>query len=166
MVRVHAGLVVAFVLSGVVGACAEASSDTVSGGGPRFDPTPEAPPAQPSNPAADAGSGTTFTDLYRDFFGPQAPASCSGPGLTACHGAKDHSGGNIFVCAADKAECRTGIAGLAAGATFKDSLLFDILRKNPAFGSNRMPKAPKTYTFEQPAIDRIGAWVAAGAKDD
>jgi hypothetical protein len=29
----------------------------------------------------DAGSGATFTDLYRDFFGPTGKASCAGDGL-------------------------------------------------------------------------------------
>jgi hypothetical protein len=37
-----------------------------------------------------AGTGTTFTDLYRDFFGPSGAAKCAGNG--ACHGAADQPG--------------------------------------------------------------------------
>jgi len=174
MVRANVLLVVGFVLAASLAACAEASTDTPSSGGsPRFDTTPPPGPPTPTPVPVDGGTGTgtTFTDLYRDFFGPAGAASCAG-GSTNCHGAKGDSGGNIFVCGADKAECRTSIAGLASGATFQDSLLFSMLRKDatlapsPPAGTNRMPKAPKTYTFDKAGIDRIATWVAAGSKDD
>ena len=150
----------------VVAACAQASSDGVAGGDPKFDTTPQAPPVAPvPEGGVDAGAGTTFTDLYRDFFGPTGAARCAG-GASSCHGAANHSGGNILVCGADKAECRTGIAGLAAGGDFKASALFDVLRKSPASGQNRMPKAPATFTFDEATMNRIADWAAAGAKDD
>ncbi len=171
MVRAYASLVLGSLVAVSVAACAEASSDTAVGGTPRFDPTPPPPPTNAPTPNADSGAGVTFTDLYRDFFGPTGAASCAG-GSAGCHGAKGDPGGGVFVCADNKAECRTSIAGLASGASFQESFLFSILRKDatlapsPPLGTNRMPKNPKTYAFDKAGMDRIGAWVAAGSKDD
>ncbi len=45
------------------------------------------------------GTGTTFTDLYRDFFGPTGAAKCAGNGT--CHGTPDQAGASAsggYVC--------------------------------------------------------------------
>ncbi len=67
-------------------ACTDAGGH-VSGGELAFEggaaaPTGEAGPG--------GGTGTTFTDLYRDFFGPTGAAKCAGNGM--CHGAADQAG--------------------------------------------------------------------------
>lgn len=135
----------------VLAACAEASTDQVDGGNLKA-PTPSGP--------VDAGAGITFTDLYRDLFGPTGSASCSGGG-GSCHGTASPPGG--FGCGSNKSDCRTSVAALAAGADFKSSGLFAILRKSN--GEGRMPKSP-TFVFDDPTLNRIAAWAAAGAKDD
>ncbi len=141
-------------------ACAEASTDQVIGGDLEVDGA--APPPPPAPTPADSGAGTTFTDLYRDLFGPPGAASCSGGG-GSCHGSATPPGG--FACGSNKSACRTSMAGLAAGADFKSSGLFAILRKSNGNANGRMPQSP-TFVFDGPTLDRIAAWAAAGAKDD
>jgi hypothetical protein len=145
----------------LLSACAEASTDQPDGGVLKVDGTPPPPPPAPTSSARiDSGTGTTFTDLYRDLFGPTGAASCSGSG-GSCHGTPAPPGG--FACGPNKSDCRTSVAALARGADFKSSALFAILRKSN--GDGRMPKS-SAYAFDGTTMDRIGAWVAAGAKDD
>jgi hypothetical protein len=144
-------------------ACAEASTDEAVGGTPRFDPTP--PPAP--TPVDPSVSPTSFTALYRDFFGPGAPASCAG---SSCH-ARGGGGTGAFTCGFDRAECATSAASIAtntvdkkATADFRASRLYANLRK--ASGeSDRMPLG-STFVFDEAALARIDAWVKNGAKND
>lgn len=131
-------------------ACAVASTDEAVGGTPRFDPTP--PRATSTDP--------TFTALYRDFFGPGAPASCAG---SSCH-APGGGGAFAFTCSVDQAACAASAAAIATNEpTFRASTLYRLLRK--ADGSGRMPDG-STFVFDEAALARIEAWVKNGAKND
>lgn len=75
-------------------ACSSATG-AVRGGEPAFD---AAPPIV-ETPQLEAGaSGHTWTDLYRDYFGPTGVASCAGNGN--CHGDPAQPGAQAsrFVC--------------------------------------------------------------------
>lgn len=123
----------------------------------------------------DAGSGSTFTDLYRDFFGPTGKATCAGDGL--CHGtsaAAGAKGSGGFVCAADATACWTSMtSGRSALVTTADaadptkSTLYLTLRHRRVDGSlaGSMPKRP-LYVFSTASMQRIAAWIQAGAKND
>lgn len=139
-------------------ACAVASTDEVVGGSPRFDPTP---------PARAPSADPTFTALYRDFFGPGAPASCAG---SSCH-APGGGGTGAFTCGSDRAECATSAASIATSTVdkkptsdFRASKLYANLRK--ASGEiERMP-LNSDFVFDEAALARIEAWVKNGAKND
>ena len=123
----------------------------------------------------DAGTGSTFTDLYRDFFGPTGKASCSGDGL--CHGASTAAGAKGsggFVCGSDATACWTSMtSGRSALVTTADaadptkSALYLTIRHRRTDGSlaGSMPKRP-LYVFSTASMQRIAAWVQAGAPND
>ncbi|MBK8215712.1 MAG: hypothetical protein IPK71_18430 [Myxococcales bacterium] len=137
-------------------ACAVASTDEAVGGTPRFDPTPP-PPVTPIDPNVPL---TSFRALYRDFFGPGAPASCAG---STCH-APGGGGAFAFTCSVDQAACAASAAAIATNEpTFRASTLYRLLRK--ADGSGRMPDG-STFVFDEAALARIEAWVKNGAKND
>jgi hypothetical protein len=158
--------------SSAVAGCAVASGNT-SGGDARFDAA--APPGPvtetPDAGEADAGSGTTFTDIYRDLLGPNGGGSCAGNG--SCHGAAGQPGAAVgFICGTDKAQCRATLLSsgfvTAGEKDFTKTYLYSQIRKRNADGTTigRMPKAPFTYAFSPASVDRIAKWVAAGALDD
>lgn len=100
--------------------------------------------------SVDAGSGVTWTALYRDLFGPTAQSGCAGSG--ACHGAASESGAlvsNGYVCATQQG-CRESILSLETGlvqsrdfAAPSKSTLVLVLRRRDANGTIKgaMPKA-------------------------
>lgn len=142
-------------------ACAVASTDEVAGGSPRFDPTPPAR-VVPADPTV---SPTSFTALYRDFFGPGGAASCAG---SSCH-SQGGGGTFAFTCGTDKGECATSAAVLATNnvdgertTDFRASRLFRIVRKQDG---GRMPQG-SDFVFDEAALARIEAWVKNGAKND
>lgn len=161
-------------------ACADASGE-VRGGDPRFDaappgPAPEEDAAADAGPfpedLLDAGTGATWTDLYRDLFGPTGGASCAGDGL--CHGSADQAGAvaSGFVCDS-QAGCRAsmlGNSGLVKSADFtapQQSFLATIVRRRRSDGSllGSMPKRP-AYVFSRASMERIQTWIQNGAPDD
>src|SRR5579864_3724850 len=92
----------AMLVAVAVVACIDATSNT-TGGEALFDTTPPASTAvsQSCDIGMDAGMGTTFTDLHRDFFGPSGAASCAGNGT--CHGDASQMGAKSsggYVCGA------------------------------------------------------------------
>lgn len=145
-----------------------ATGDTI-GGDPRFDPTET---IDASAEEEDAGSGTRFTDLYRDFFAPTGRASCAGSGQ--CHGSAADLGAasSAFVCS-DQATCystMTGAANLAKPSNASDpskSALVGILRHRDASNDivGYMPKSP-AYVFSAASMARISTWIAAGVPND
>jgi hypothetical protein len=165
-----------------VAACALASctdaGGQVSGGQPLFDAGAD---AGPSDPDLGLGTGVAFTDLYRDFFGPQGRATCGA--TQGCHGAPGDPGAvgsGGYVCplsaapdgggVSDPAEeqCRATMikVGLQPSGAFEGTLLYRALRKTTPTPLNHMPLAPFTYTFSPKGLARIAAWADAGAPDD
>jgi len=141
-----------------------------TGGDLRFDPTEQ--PLDASSEEEDAGSGTGFSDLYRDFFGPTGRASCAGNGQ--CHGSASELGASssAFICS-DQATCystMTGAANLAKPSDASDptkSVLLGVLRHRDASNDivGFMPKSP-AYVFSSTSIARISTWIAAGVPND
>lgn len=157
-----------------VAACASAGG-TVKGGEPAFDAAaPEVTAATGCIIGADAGSGTTWTDLYRDFFGPNGAGSCVGNGT--CHGdpSKPGSSASKFVCE-DKDACRASMVSEESGLVIlprdaadpHNSGLVQELRRKNADGtvSGLMPKRPNC-AFDTDAIARIETWIKNNAPND
>jgi hypothetical protein len=167
------GAAVVLVLSGCTNA-----PPTEEGGGLRFDASP--PPATSSgddsgcgDPNADAGSGTAWSDLYRDYFGPTGVASCAGT-VGACHGETTGLGfqSSQYLCAGGVSGCYTGITNKSAGLVVvgdttdspTDSTLYAVLRKECIGGV--MPKQPASFFFSPADMKRITAWIGAGAPNN
>jgi hypothetical protein len=173
-------------------ACSDATG-TTKGGDPRFDAAPPEMPVPPQ-PVSDAavdgegglGGGITWTDLYRDFFGPSPAAKASCSFSSGCHGAADRPGAqasNGFVCpppagpsSAEIATARTACyeslktspANMLQGTSWKQTRLYGVLRK--ASGEPTidvpMPLQPSSVAFTDQELKRIEDWFAAGAKND
>lgn len=120
-----------------------------------------------------SGSGTTWTSLYADFFGPSGRASCAGTG-SDCHASSDAAGAKSmkFVCAS-KDGCLASMLGdsrLVQESHFsapESAYLVAVLRKEASDGSIRgtQPKSPP-FVFHEKSIERITTWIGNGAKDD
>lgn len=155
-------------------ACAEAGGETTGG-----DLTPAGklavtPPAFVP-PAADAGgecgTGSKWSELYRDIFASEKAGSCNF--APSCHGSAMADGalsGGGIKCF-DEAGCRQSMISqnLALpdnAAKPEDALLFTAVLRTPKNPSGIMPRAPGEYVFPQACIDRISAWIAKGVPAD
>jgi hypothetical protein len=117
--------------------------------------------------AGDRGDGSTFSDLYRDFFGPTGGASCSAQSI--CHvsggtGAKTSGG---YVCAPDQQSCWSAMTSTivpsGGSASPEDTTLYKALRKAPPTpGSGPMPRN-SSFAFCPGDLKRIAAWISSGA---
>lgn len=119
------------------------------------------------------GTETTWTGLYRDYFGPHGTASCSAaPGQ--CHAAAGDQGAlpSGYVCGDSQASCFEGMtasgsivpAGGTADAT--STRLYGALRKAPPNAGGTMPRSPSCVAFSTDDLKRISSWISAGAKND
>ena len=148
-------------------ACSSAGG-TARGGEDTFDASPAPIPDAGTPPATDdAGSGITWTDLYRDFFGKPAPGpGCSGS--IGCHGVAGSGGGGVWVCGDTKDTCWAGLTSTTAAlidTTNPDnSTLLSIALRNRQGGN--MPQQPATYVFSDASMKRIRDWMAAGAQNN
>lgn len=121
------------------------------------------------------GSGTTWTAIYNDIFGPTGrPGSCSL--RSNCHGSPDGAGakaGSGIACF-DQKGCRQSLfdKGIITPDDFaapeKSALFVSLLRVRRPDGSTVgfMPQVPVDYAFSDACIQRIQTWLRAGAKDD
>jgi hypothetical protein len=172
---------IALVLLFSVAACTNASG-TEDGGEVRLGPTPtqQAAPEDAgedacSNTGVDAGFGSGWSDLYRDYFGPPPTgvASCAGT-VGACHGEPSGMGAvsSNFVCAGGVQGCYAGITSPSAGLVTvgdttddpTDSSLYAVLRK--ACIGGEMPKQPANFFFSAADMKRITDWIGAGAPNN
>jgi hypothetical protein len=144
-----------------------------------FDASPPVAPATDGGttvtmaPSCAPDGGATWSDLYRDCFGPDH-ASCGQP---ACHGSASDPGSmsSGFVCGATQATCFNGItamgsivpAGGTPGSTSEamTTSLYENIRKAPPNVGGDMPKM-STFAFTQADLDRISTWIADGAQND
>ena len=172
------------VLFALVAGCASASGD-VRGGEVRFDAAAPDPLVVPitEDPFADAPLAS-WKGIYRDFFGRRAKGSCAGNG--GCHDDPRKPGAKVsnFVCG-DVEGCYRSLrtakdpdprVSMFALVEDKDiaspdaAYLFSILRYRNAEGTlvpNRgMPQIPSDYAYSSADIDRMKAWIKAGAKND
>jgi hypothetical protein len=118
-------------------------------------------------------AGTTWTSLYRDYFGPSGVASCAGDG--ACHGGTTQQGYEYsgFLCPPGdtSAACWGGITSRGDGgaylilpdASFATDKLSQVLCQTTGVGS--MPLFC-SYDFTPVDIQRVAGWVNAGALDN
>ena len=154
-------------------ACAEASGD-VRGGELAFDPTPPAfvePNACPVKDEADAGSGTAWSDLWRDLFGPTGAAKCADP---ICHGSPSTTASKVGLLCVDQAGCRQSLfdKGLiqdpADFASPETSAFYTILRRCDAQDQTvgTMPQRPSSYIFSPASLARVSTWMRNGAPND
>jgi hypothetical protein len=146
-------------------------------------------PATPTNNSADAGagdaktdakvepvdvgSGTKWSDLYRDIFGPTGrPGSCVFQ--SGCHGSEKAGGvaGGGIRCF-DQKGCREGFLALNLVkqehvADPDTAPLFSIVRHRKANGEEAgfMPKEPADFYFPAKSIERMKTWIKDGFKDD
>lgn len=117
-----------------------------------------------------SGSGTTWSALYADLFGPSGRASCAGSG-SACHASESSEGAarSAFVCA-DEASCLESMKGesslisASSSAQPENAFLVGVLRKKKADGSivGTQPMSP-LFVFHSKSIERIKTWIGAGA---
>lgn len=180
--RGTSGLVLVTVAVLGAAACATATGD-VSGGDARFDASAPAfddssdfgEGGVPPEDLRDAGSGTTWTALYRDLFGPSAPSGCAGDG--DCHGTATQAGAEAsggFVCA-DQAGCRDSLLSPSTGLVqakdaaepSKAALIFELRHRNAAGKVvGIMPKRPASYVFSHDSMARIETWIQNGSPND
>lgn len=166
--------------------CVSASGE-VKGGElrPGYDASAPAPLEVPiTEPTFDDAAPTSWRFLYGKFFGRHAPSSCAGNGT--CHDAADRAGAkqSHFVCGdvdqcwqslrtAKDADPRVSMRSLVEESDVAKpagAYLFQVIRYRTPDGTaveNRgMPLLPRDYAFMPDAIDRMQAWIAAGAKND
>jgi hypothetical protein len=132
-------------------------------------------------------AGTTWSSLYRDYFGPSGVASCAGTGLYKgqCHGETTGTGyenscsimKHCFYCPDGDASTAcwaslvsTGDGGanvITPGGTFSADYLSGVLcsSTSPPEGVYAMPYSG-AYCFGAVDLERIADWVNAGAKNN
>jgi hypothetical protein len=175
--HIHAGAIAVCAIA--LGACADASGAII--GGEVVDPSDPITPVVIGDggaldafvdlcaDAGDRGSGSTYTDLYRDFFGPTGLASCTARSI--CHvpnGTGALTSG--FTCAPDRNACFSSMTTVlvppGSSASPEHAELYRILRKAPPTpGSGPMPRN-SAFAFCPDDLARIEAWIAAGTPND
>jgi hypothetical protein len=166
--------------------CSDASGTTKGGElRPGYDASAPPPLDVPvTEPTFADAEPTTWRGIYRDYFGRRSEASCAGNGQ--CHDSADRLGAkrSQFVCG-DVDGCykslRTSIdldpristRPLVADADIPNpsgAYLFKVISYREPDGTlqaNRlMPQIPADYAFMPVAINRMQAWIAAGAKNN
>jgi len=158
-------------------ACAEAGGDPTGGqltpaGQLAVTPPVFAPPA--IDAGNECGTGSKWSELYRDIFGSGKAGSCTF--AANCHGTPTGDGAlsaSAIKCF-DEAGCRQSIIDqfLARPSNAENPtgspLIKGILRARTASGTLRgiMPREPADYVFPQACLDRISGWIANGVPAD
>ncbi len=117
--------------------------------------------------AGDRGDGSTFADLYRDFFGPTGGASCSAQSICHVDGGTGAQTSGGYICAPDQQACWSAMTSTivprGGSATPEETPLYKVLRKAPPTpGSGPMPRN-SSFAFCPDDLKRIADWIAAGA---
>jgi hypothetical protein len=123
------------------------------------------------DPCADAGGrgeGSTFADLYRDFFGPTGLASCSARSICHVPGGTGAQTSGGYECAPDEPSCWASMTSTivpeGGSATPDQTTLYLVLRKAPpTAGTGPMPRN-SGFAFCPDDLARIETWIEAGAQ--
>jgi hypothetical protein len=124
----------------------------------------------PCDDAGDRGDGSTFSDLYRDFFGPTGLASCGARSICHVPGGTGAQTSGGYVCAPDQATCwatmTRSIVPDGGTSAAEGTTLYMALRKAPPTpGSGPMPRN-SAFAFCPNDLERIKTWIASGATND
>jgi hypothetical protein len=117
----------------------------------------------------EAGTGSTWTELYNDFFGGHGRAACAGNG--SCHGSSSQPGAGYskYVCPPDgdagKDTCYTTLMASGYVSSLITPPSMGVLRTVNCTGC-AMPATPQVYEFSQTDVNRISAWIAAGTPNN
>jgi hypothetical protein len=167
MTRPTAPLLIVLVVAASFAACAEASGE-IRGHDQEIDTSPAPYLGCDPTEQIDAGTGTAWSDLYRDLFSPNGAAGCGNP---ACHGGAQGAGAELFKCF-DEIACRDFVRPtqlrLPSDADDPENSAFVTILRHCDDDRNRigrMPKQPASYFFSRKSIARVKAWIAAGAPD-
>jgi hypothetical protein len=164
----------AFVAISLGSVACVASPESVAGEEGLFDASPPGPPGDDSSttvgPSCAPDGGATWTDLYRDCFGPNE-AACGGS--VGCHSAVTDQGfaSSGFVCGMTADSCWMGITAMnsivpsGGSSTPTTTALYQNVRKAPPNVGGTMPKF-SSFAFTQADLDRISTWIENGAKND
>jgi hypothetical protein len=175
------------VIAAVVIACSDASQ-TVTGGDPQFDSSPDpAPKPPPDGGDAEAGpcfpleaGNATWTVLYANVFGPTGVGQCGAAsrgdsnGSSSCHHDPGGSGAlsSNFICGDTQQSCYTGITdpkanGFGAQVVIPGdpcgSFLTQVLRHD---GGGYMPFFPLNAVVSDDDMSRVATWIAQGAPNN
>ena len=172
-------------LAAIFAACAEASGELrgpngeVLGASSAEDTSAEEFLGCDPTERVDAGTGVTWTELYRDLFADERTvdggvegASGGKCGQKACHGGPNTSASSKFECFdADNcyASIRSGWVRIPADVSRPErSGLVDIMRHCDENRKRvgRMPEQPRSYFFSQASMSRVKAWIVRGAPKD
>jgi len=129
----------------------------------------------PPVPVFSLDAGATWSSLYRDYFGPAGVASCSGDG--GCHASSSAVGAQF---SRYHLTCPAGDASAACYASFvsRGDGGANLIEPDASFASDPLSRLlcqpdgggfmPLTcsYYFTPVDLQRIGAWVSSGAKDN
>src|SRR5262245_3061632 len=176
------GAFLSIALLAVMAACAQAGGEVKGGALTQQGQRAVAVPFGCPSGEQDVGQGTTWTDLYRDVFGPtNRGGSCSFQ--AACHGSPDGTGAGSAsgIQCFDKAGCRASMIqkNLVTEADKANPdgsvLLGGILRRcvpDPSRGGGAeqvigiMPQEPASFIFPETTLNRIRAWIRDGVPDN
>ncbi len=149
------------------------SPEDVTGEEGLFDASPPGPPGDDSSttigPSCAPDGGATWSDLYRDCFGPDH-ASC---GSVGCHSLTTDQGfmSSGFVCGTTQDSCFAGMTAMnsivpsGGTSTPETTALYENIRKAPPNVGGTMPKF-SSFAFNQADLVRITTWITNGAKND
>jgi hypothetical protein len=119
--------------------------------------------------AGDRGDGSTFSDLYRDFFGPTGRASCGAQSICHVPGGTGAQTSGGYVCVPDRVGCWASMTSTivpdGGSASPELTTLYKALRKAPPTpGSGPMPRN-SSFAFCPDDLKRIAAWISTGASE-
>jgi hypothetical protein len=156
--------------------CASACSGRTEANDP-IDASTDMDAALDADDDANDGGESTWTSLYRDYFGLSGVASCAGAPTAAggCHASRADTGSlaSGFNCGMTQESCYAGITApqsiVPAGgsATPETTLLYRSLRSTlpPQPGISPQPQS-STFAFSSADLQRIAEWIQRGAMDD
>jgi hypothetical protein len=120
------------------------------------------------------GEATTWSALYKDYFGPGTKGSCSGAmgDENNCHLNSTASGAlasNGYVCGPTKDTCFAPFKDVLVPPNAGKTHYFEaVLRQDPGSGCmcSPMPLRPANAAFTECDLNRIRAWADKGAPND